>query len=75
MAKQVKREGERRLLTAREAAELLGTTINQLAQERCDPRWGLPFVRLGRAIRYDLAELDRFIQERTVRPEADAAGG
>jgi hypothetical protein len=35
----------------------------------------IPFVKLGRAVRYDLAELERLIEQRTVRPESAAAGG
>jgi hypothetical protein len=60
----------RRLLRAREAAAYLDTTEGALRADRHAPGMAIPYVRLGRAIRYDIRELDRVIEQRTVRPEA-----
>jgi excisionase family DNA binding protein len=51
---------ERRLLALAEAAEYLGIrprTLEKLAQTG-----QLPFVKLGRATRYDVEDLDDFIE-------------
>jgi len=53
------------LLTEREAAKYLALSRSFLAQSRCYGRpTGPPFIRVGRAIRYSLADLDTFIAER-----------
>ncbi len=54
------------LLTEREAARYLGLSRSFLAQSRMDGNReghtpGPPYVRLGRAIRYALQDLDRWI--------------
>lgn len=60
----------RRLVDEDDAAEYLGTTPATLKQDRHSPGLAIPFVRLSsRCIRYDLAQLERVIAERTVRPE------
>jgi hypothetical protein len=79
MPRQIKREKERRLMTAEEAAVYLATTPDQLAQQRADPTWGLPWIKLtdGKqgGVRYDRVHLDALIERRTVRPEPAAEGG
>lgn len=57
-----------RLLTEAEAAELLGLKQNTLNNWRCTHRVPLPYVRVGRAIRYRLADIQAFIERGTVRP-------
>ena len=61
-----------RLVTEAEAAAILSTTPGTLKQDRHAGGFGLPFVRLGRAIRYDLAEIERYIEANTVRPDEAA---
>lgn len=60
-----------RLLAEWEAAEYLGTSPGALSVARAR-RVGayadIPYVRLGRAIRYRLTDLTGYIEERTVRP-------
>lgn len=54
----------RRLLTAAEAAEYLGRTegaVRQLVYRR-----EIPFVKQGRVLRFDVRELDRWIDDHTV---------
>ena len=51
-----------RLLTEREAAEMLACSATTLATWRSRHRYSLPFVRLGgRAVRYRLSDVLAFI--------------
>ena len=64
----------RHLLTQEAAAKLLGlTNPATLACWRCNKTYDLPYVRVGRLIRYDLREIEKFIERRTVRSFGDAA--
>ncbi len=54
------------LLTRREAAGYLGVTERTLAVWACTKRYGLPIVKIGRLVRYRRADLDAFIERRTV---------
>jgi excisionase family DNA binding protein len=60
-------QGEARLLNVREAAQYLGTTAKTLYTKVW--RREIPFVKLGRSLRFDIRELDRLIEEGTVRPQ------
>jgi len=53
------------LLDTRAAAALLGVSPATLTTWRSVGRYALPFVRVGRSIRYRVADLERFIEERT----------
>ena len=55
------------LLTRAQAAEYLGIAVQTLAVWACRGRYGLPFVRIGRSVRYRKRDLDEFIEARTVR--------
>jgi len=68
-------ETKRRLVCEIEAAAILGTTPGTLRQERHTPTWGLSWVKLGRAVRYDLAALEAFIASRTITPDPDLPAG
>lgn len=57
-----------RFLKAREAAELLGTTINTLSTQRT-LRSGPPYYRHGRAIRYLLSEVVQYALKHRVEGE------
>ena len=50
------------LLTTEAAAELLGLKRQTLDTWRCLGRYNLPYVRLGRTIRYRRADLERFVE-------------
>lgn len=56
------------LLTEHEAATRLGVSPGTLRVWRCTRRHDLAWIKLGRAVRYDPAELDRFVRERVVTP-------
>jgi excisionase family DNA binding protein len=53
-----------KLLTPDEAAKLLGTTVGTLSVWRCTRRHNLPFIRVGRLVRYDREDLRAWIVER-----------
>ena len=59
----------KRLVGQKEAAECLGLSEATLERDRW--RGGdIPFIRVGqRAIRYDLNQLDAYLESRTVRKE------
>jgi excisionase family DNA binding protein len=55
-----------KLLTSEQAAELLSVSTGTLDVWRCTKRVHLPYVKVGRAVRYRRADLDKFILENTV---------
>lgn len=54
------------LLSREEAAEYLGVSPKTLATWACTKRYPLPVVKLGRAVKYRVADLEKFIEARTV---------
>ena len=57
-------------VNTREAAKYLGLhadTLRKLRREGGGP----PYARIGRAVRYDLRELDRFMAERSYASTAE----
>lgn len=50
------------LLTPAEAAKILGVTIGTLAVWRCTARYPLSFVKIGRRVKYRLADINNFIE-------------
>jgi hypothetical protein len=54
------------LLDESAAAEMLGLKPQTLNSWRCTGRYGLEYVRVGRAIRYKLSAIQRFISDNTV---------
>ena len=64
---------ENRLLTTAEAAELLGVSKAFLERDRW-AKGPIPFVKIGaRAVRYERAALDAYIEEHRSRPATDPA--
>ena len=60
------------LLDERTAAAALDLKPQTLAVWRASGRYALPFVRVGRSVRYRAADLQKFLESRTVRPAAFA---
>ena len=60
-------------LTRPQAAEFLGLRVQTLAAWACTGRYRLPMVKVGRSVRYRLADLERFLQERTVTSTGELA--
>lgn len=54
------------LLTRAEAAQYLGVAVATLDKWAVTGRYGLPMVRVGTAVRYRTADLDKWIESRTV---------
>jgi excisionase family DNA binding protein len=55
------------LLSEDQAALRLGVKSQTLALWRMTGRYDLPFIRVGRLVRYRVADLDRWLDSRTVR--------
>ncbi len=56
------------LLTRNQAAEYLGVQSNTLKIWACIKRYDLPYIKLGRFVRYRKEDLDKLIEQRTIRP-------
>ena len=61
------------LQTPEQAAQLLQTTPNVLAVWRTNGRVKIPYIKLGRAVRYRLSDIEAFIEANTF--EHTAKGG
>ena len=62
------------LLTPAEAADLLGCKVQTLSVWRCVGRYSLPYVKLGRLIRYRKSDLLAWLQSRTVNHTGELVG-
>jgi excisionase family DNA binding protein len=49
------------LLTSEQVAELTSLSLNTLAQWRSQKR-GIPYLKIGRAVRYDPAEVQAYLE-------------
>ena len=58
--------------TPKEAAAYLGMKAQTLAVWRTTGRYCLPFVRVGRSIRYRVSDLDAWMASRTATSNAQA---
>jgi excisionase family DNA binding protein len=57
---------EKRLLNIRDASVYLGISVNTL---RCwCSRKTIPYVKLGRMVRFNISELDQWIEKQVVEP-------
>lgn len=54
----------RRWLNTNEAAEYLGCSAATLNKDRCHRLHNIPFSTLGRRVRYDVRELDAYLEQR-----------
>jgi predicted site-specific integrase-resolvase len=57
-----------KMLNTREAAEMMGMRPQTLAAWRCEKRLQLPYVKVGRTVRYRLADIENFLDIGTVSP-------
>jgi predicted DNA-binding transcriptional regulator AlpA len=55
-----------KLLNEREAATILDVTVGTLQVWRSTRRYPLPYVKVGRSVRYKRSALQHFISSRTV---------
>lgn len=56
----------RQLVDRQTAARYLGVRSGTLAVWASTKRYPLPYYRVGRSVRYDIADLDAFLDRRTV---------
>lgn len=54
------------LMTDKDAASYLNLAVNTLAVWRSTKREDLPFIKLGRAVRYRKSDLDNWLNANTV---------
>jgi hypothetical protein len=59
------------LVDEKRAAEILAVSPGTLSVWRCVRRYDLPFVRVGRAVRYKVSDLEKFVASRTVGASAE----
>lgn len=52
---------QKKYLTAEEVAGLTGLSVETLAQWRSQKR-GIPYLKIGRAVRYDLADVQAYLE-------------
>lgn len=60
------RNNQSNLLTNEEAAEYLGVASNSLAVWRTTKRYAIPYVKVGRLVKYRLQDLEEFLESRTI---------
>jgi len=67
-------DGARQLLTTKQAADYLNRPIRTLEDWRYRG-FGPPFIKMGRAVRYDPGDLRQWIEERKVESTTEADCG
>jgi len=53
------------LLTPFEAAAYIGVSENTLSVWRCVGRYAIPFIKVGRLVRYRRSDLEAWLESRT----------
>lgn len=61
----IKNQSTDPLLTPPEAAAYIGVTENTLSVWRCVGRYNIPFIKVGRLVKYRKSALDTFLDSRT----------
>jgi hypothetical protein len=54
------------LLTPKQVAGILGVKTHTLAVWRCNKRYNLPYIKVGRLVRYRFSDVKVFVASRTV---------
>lgn len=57
------------LVTEIEAAQITGRAVQTMRNDRHKCR-GLPYIKLGRSVRYSLKDIQAYIQKKRIDPEA-----
>jgi hypothetical protein len=57
------------------AADLIDTSTSTLEKDRATGHLGIPYVRVGRRVLYRLSDLEQWLREHQVTPEAESGGG
>ena len=53
------------LLNSKQAADYLGIAVETLNVWRCTKRYDLPYIKVGRLVKYRQSALDAFLESRT----------
>jgi excisionase family DNA binding protein len=61
------------LLTPDQTARRLNVSTVTLANWRTTGRYGLPFIRVGRRVRYRASDVEAWLERRTVASEPERA--
>lgn len=61
----IKNQSADPLFTPKEAAEYLGVSNDTLSVWRCVGRYDIPFIKVGRLVKYRKSALDAFLDRRT----------
>lgn len=59
-------QSENDLLNRKEAAIYLGVNEHTLAVWACVKRYKLPYIKVGRLVKYRRIDLDTFLEDRTI---------
>lgn len=62
------REEEPKWLTERELSKMLSISLSKLRQDRLRHR-GLPYYKLGKAVRYNLSDVEIYMAARRIEPD------
>lgn len=54
------------LYDRQQAATYLGIKPNTLATWNCTKRYRIPYIKVGRLVKYRISDLDEFLQQRTI---------
>ena len=57
-----------KLLRPDEVSEILQVDVETLNTWRCNKRYQLPYIKVGRCVRYKATDVYAFIQERRISP-------
>lgn len=60
------------LFTPSEASAYIGVTENTLSVWRCVGRYDIPFIKVGRLVKYRKSALDAFLERRTIGNESNS---
>jgi len=55
--------------SSQEAANILGVAPETLSIWRCTKRYPLPYIKIGSKVFYKGADIQAFIESRTIKPE------
>jgi len=62
----IKASREDEIYSNTQAAEYIGVTPKTLEVWRCTKRYSIPFIKVGRLVKYRKSALDSFLESRTV---------
>lgn len=61
---------QRNLFDTEQAADYLGVTPRTLEVWRCVKRHAIPYIKVGRLVKYRQADLDAWLESRTISDDA-----